>query len=104
MRQTFGPYLEAGPCVTRTGRSVTEDELDEWALEAGRGYSAPQANRVPFRDAGQMREDTVESETYPGTYYHLKLRSDGTWSCDCPGYQYRQECKHSARKQEEGPL
>lgn len=61
-------------------------------------------HRVPFSPpAGVMREDTVESETHPGTYYHLRLRGDGTWSCDCPGYTYRAECKHSRRKQEERP-
>lgn len=105
MRQGFGPYVETGPYLTRTGRSVTEYDLAEWVAEAERGYDLEtlRNNRVPFTPAGEMREDTVESESSPGTYYHLKRRLDGSWWCDCPGYQYRQECKHSRRKQEEKP-
>lgn len=93
---------ESDPYRTRTGRVVTDDELQQLAAEAEQGYDVGRikaaGHRVPI---GRMCEDTVESESSPGTYYHLKLLADGTWLCDCLGYQYRQECKHSRRKQEE---
>jgi hypothetical protein len=104
VRQGFGPYADPeGPYVTRSGHVVTDEELDQWVAEAERGYDLDllRSRRVQI---GRMREDVVESETSPGTYYNLKLHGDGTWSCDCPGYVYRQECKHSRRKQEERPL
>jgi hypothetical protein len=96
MRQGFGLY------VTKTGHLISDEELDSWVAEAERGYDVERIrqHRVPI---GTMREDTVESESSPGTYYHLKLMADGTWVCDCPGFQYRRECKHARRKQEEKP-
>lgn len=94
MRQTYGPYVSTG-LFTKTGHEITEGELAQWVAEAERGYDV---HRPPF---GIMREDIVESESVPGTYYHLKLKADGTWSCDCPGFTYRQDCKHVRRKMEE---
>lgn len=86
MRQSFGPYAPGAG-------------LDEWPAPV----EQLKDHRAPFAPAGQLSEDTVESETTPGTYYHLHRRFDGSWSCDCRGYQCRRECKHSRRKQEEKP-
>lgn len=99
MRQSYSPYR------TKSGRLISENEIDAWVEEAERGYDPAQLrpHRVPIGSREPLRDDVVESETHPGTYYHLHLKGDGMWSCDCPGYQYRQECKHSRRKQEEKP-
>lgn len=91
MRQTYGPWWhpESNPLkdIREFMREAEEDDR-----------SSLVSHRVPI---GVMREDVVESETFPGTYYTLRLKEDGTWSCECPGYQYRQDCKHVRRKMEE---
>lgn len=53
-------------------------------------------HRVPI---GTVREEQVESSSVPGQFYTLSLTADGTWHCGCPGFMYRQECKHVRRKQ-----
>lgn len=90
MRQSYGPQdpLEA----IRLAKVQAQQELREILDPPVMGH------RVPI---GRMTEDIVESESHPGTFYHLRQLRDGTWICDCPGHTYRQECKHAKRKMEE---
>ena len=101
MRQSYSPYWR--PDQLLGARFDTPDMTGELLGWEPVPDLVPDAHRVPIGSREPLRDDVVESETHPGTYYHLHLKGDGMWSCDCPGYQYRQECKHSRRKQEEKP-
>jgi len=92
VRVSYGPYLgDDGLC----DQERAEYAARFWAVATA--PPSPGCHRVPI---GTMREDIVESQTTPGVMYHLKKLGDGTWRCDCPGYQYRGECKHA---RERGP-
>ena len=41
------------------------------------------------------------SDTTPGVVYTQKRNAAGVWSCDCRGYQYREDCKHVRRRRGE---
>lgn len=78
-------------------------DIREFVLAAEQEYrdrhQPPESHRVPV---GMLEEDIVESESSPGTFYHLRKLNDGTITCECQGYYYRQDCKHVQRRKEEG--
>lgn len=104
MRVTYGPSAEPAP-ISGTRRPVRDSDEEGCAPDAGRRehraedvvdvMHAPAGRRMPLT---VMDRDIVESESYPGTYYELYRRADGTWTCTCPGFQYRSECKHARRR------
>lgn len=53
--------------------------------------------RVPFLDQG--RWEVLSSDGV--TKYEVRLHASGSWSCDCPGFYYRQHCRHVGKIQEE---
>lgn len=85
----------------------------------GPGWWHPEANI--FRDIQEFREDAeedyrarvggrvsigniitlqVESDSRPGVWYTLQLDGAGRWTCTCPGFYHREDCKHVTRARE----
>ena len=55
-----------------------------------------------FEDVGDAEPPAPEQITVQGskgeTYYLTE--EDGQWSCTCPGFKYRGQCRHVAEKQQ----
>jgi len=37
----------------------------------------------------------MKSLTHRNVYYYVRVLDDGRVECDCPGYRYRHECRHT---------
>ena len=46
-----------------------------------------------LKELDEADTNTVKVEGSGGKTYSL-TRANGTWSCTCPGYQYRGKCRH----------
>jgi hypothetical protein len=100
VRVTYGaPWWHPEASPLRDVHAFMRAAGQEAYPAAGRDEAADEAadHRVPI---GALEEDVVESESTPGTYYHMRRRADGTWWCECPGFTYREDCKHVQRKRE----
>lgn len=47
-----------------------------------------------LKEIDEQDPDTVQVEGSGGKTYTL-TRANGTWSCTCPGFQYRGKCRHA---------
>jgi len=50
-----------------------------------------------LKEIAENDPDSVIVEGSKGQRYTL-TRANGSWSCTCPGYAYRGNCRHSAEK------
>lgn len=93
---TYGPFAGFLPPVLISEDWRPAHDGDEEGCAPGAGRQSA-GHRVPLE---ALDRDIVESQTTPGTYYELFRHDDG-WTCTCPGFQYRHDCKHVQRKLEE---
>lgn len=42
----------------------------------------------------------LPSSRHADVVYEVKLKPDGTYTCDCPGFSFRKACKHVTAMQE----
>jgi SWIM zinc finger len=92
VRVAYGPSHDipgAGPAPF-AGPDVSFLERDEPVI-----MHAPAGRRVSMT---AMDRDVAESESSPGTYHELFRKADGAWTCTCPGFRYRLDCKHVQRR------
>jgi hypothetical protein len=50
------------------------------------------SHRIPLDAADLHREYVMSSDRT--TAYLVRQRASGRWTCECPGFGYRERCRH----------
>lgn len=77
----------------------SSDKWNKWAKEEGKKDTADYQEHV--KSGGEKAYD-VESSTTPGKTYRV-WGEEGSKKCSCPGFKYRNTCKHVQAMGNEGP-
>lgn len=95
--------------ATANNLYLVTDNMESIIAYVPEGSKIAQRFRKPIRWDSRGREfkilkeisendpNTVIVEGSKGQRYTL-TRANGSWSCTCPGYAYRGNCRHSAEK------
>ena len=70
----------------------TVEDLQAWANE---GVRRDEADRKKYKRIKPIRAVRLPSTSTRGISYDV-IRWNGRTTCSCPGFQYRNKCKHTA--------
>jgi hypothetical protein len=84
-----------GATVNLKARSLQALWLSPAGWLKGLLFTGPdQSQREEPQAPEKILTKQVQSDSNPDVFYTLTKDSSG-WRCDCPGFRYRSQCKHS---------